>query len=283
MKKVFIVGCSRSGTTLIQKRLIENSRLWTMPETGWYLANLNSFYGRATAIGRLHTAMQGREVPIKPLRFLLGCIYIIRKAGLVSLLKLCFSRNFAHKFFSKFISSIARSKGLDGWVEKTPLHFRVMDLILNTERDSKVIFVIRKGEDVVASIYDRHINNPRYFPDQNSYEYGVNLWNESLTKAIKYLRSDRVKIISYDAYVRNEEEGIKGCLVFLGVDKDTSANKNINFVRSEESWKSNVREKVSIQKSKFNDIFSSEDMDNIQKSINTECYDYIKKEIAADK
>lgn len=282
MKKVYIVGCSRSGTTLLQKRIIENSHLWTMPETGWFLTNFNTFYGRAAAVGRLHTAMRGKEIRIKFLRFLLGGFYLINKSGMASFFKILFSRKYAISFLPGFFSEEASRNRYDGWVEKTPLHFRVIDKILDTDQDCKVIFVIRKGEDVVASIYDRYVKNPSFFSEQSSYEYGVNLWNESLTKCVKYLNHNRVKVISYDAYVRDEEKGVNDCLEFLGIERGGNKGIGINYMKDGELWKENVKGEVSIQASKFKKIFSLEEQGNIEKSINKKCYRTIIHEISRD-
>jgi hypothetical protein len=37
MSRVFLVGCSRSGTSVIQKELVNKLNLWSLPETSFLI------------------------------------------------------------------------------------------------------------------------------------------------------------------------------------------------------------------------------------------------------
>src|SRR5690606_13530208 len=36
-RHIFVIGCSRSGTSLVQKKVAEHCGLWTLPETEFFL------------------------------------------------------------------------------------------------------------------------------------------------------------------------------------------------------------------------------------------------------
>ncbi|MCA2458815.1 MULTISPECIES: hypothetical protein [Vibrio] len=53
MKKIFVVGCSRSGTSVVQKQIVEKTRLFSLPETAFFSMSNGSKKDRTSNLARL--------------------------------------------------------------------------------------------------------------------------------------------------------------------------------------------------------------------------------------
>jgi hypothetical protein len=121
---IFIVGCQRSGTTLLRLMLDSHPRISCGPESG-LLSDL--------------AALQTRNAGY------------LRNYGLSAEY---WDARFA-QFFHSFKADYAAMKGKARWADKTPKYALSLDYILRLFPSCQIVHMIRDGRDVVASHRDR--------------------------------------------------------------------------------------------------------------------------------
>lgn len=153
---VFVMGCSRGGTTLTQRLVAERLGLYTLPETRFF----------ASLIGNVEERMfpdtQRRLPGLKPLTSRLreqlglstGMEY--RDAGMVPAprrRKWSSNTRISAEFVAG-LDALTREAGLAGWLEKTPIHVHYAKEIQKLLPEAWMVHVIRDPKDTVASLWD---------------------------------------------------------------------------------------------------------------------------------
>jgi hypothetical protein len=119
-RPIFLVGCQRSGTTMLRLMLDSHSRISCGPETR-FLADLERVVGKDWH--RLSQYGFSQDD------------WLARIAG----------------FFDGVQADYARSRGKMRWADKTPLYALSLDFITRVFPDCQVVHVIRDGRDVAVS------------------------------------------------------------------------------------------------------------------------------------
>ena len=151
---VFVLGCPRSGTTLLYDMLLSAGGFAV------YLAESNVFNVLALRFGDL-SARSNRQ---KLLRVWLGS-KLFRATGLDSqeiekkLLEEC--RN-PGDFLCIVMDEVARSQGMQRWAENSPECLLHLPLIKQLIPDALVVHIIRDGRDVATSL--ERVRYVRPFP-----------------------------------------------------------------------------------------------------------------------
>lgn len=117
---IFVVGCQRSGTTMLRLLLDSHSRISCGPETR-FLEDLERIVGRDWK--RLSQYGFSQEE------------WLARVAT----------------FFGGVQRDYARSRGKQRWADKSPRYALKLDFILRVFPDAQVVHVIRDGRDVAVS------------------------------------------------------------------------------------------------------------------------------------
>jgi hypothetical protein len=129
---VFVVGCGRSGTTLVREMLCRHSAFGGGPETLFFVKTLDTAYLSVLS-----------EVPEAELRDLRQRTHSIVE------------------FAQEYHRAMAAREEKPRWVDKTPMHVRALPRILRSFPNGRVIHVIRDGRDVVCSL--RHHPRERVY------------------------------------------------------------------------------------------------------------------------
>ncbi|NDY92226.1 sulfotransferase family protein [Ideonella livida] len=183
-QRVFMVGCPRSGTTVLQAAVCASGALMTLPETHFFLNLLGGFedwlrqdqgacqrrwqrrlgWVRPSLHQRLAQDLEGEGRPMGPQhrlpRRLTGRSYV--------------------RHFLGDLDAWAQQGGHAGWLEKSPDHLAYLDVIAEHCPQAKVIHVVRHGEDVLASAIDAEA---RYMA-HNAFRGGVAHWVERWNRAV---------------------------------------------------------------------------------------------------
>jgi LPS sulfotransferase NodH len=135
VKKFFIVGCPRSGTTMLQQALNRHSQIAIPPETKFFF----SFFGRSHRCQLRHLERLNNDlgIDLPPHRHRLrspaeASAFYERMAGL-----------YAERL---------RRSALVYFGEKTPEHTGRLHRIHSVFPDAKIIFLYRDGRDVALSL-----------------------------------------------------------------------------------------------------------------------------------
>jgi len=215
MKRIFVVGCPRSGTTIVQALLARYPGVHTFPETGFFEALFGGIerrwqdpdarrdpWYRRHGFARSH----GRRC----LRCLESKLLGQTRRSPVSI-KPCVRR------YVTLLDRVAQGQGCDVWVEKTPSHLMYVDEITRYVDDAFFIHVLRNGEDVVASIVDADLAHPtRAF--RGGVKRWVRRWNRVVDLQLTHLGTARHHAVCLEDLVeRYEPEWARLC-EFLDFD-----------------------------------------------------------------
>ncbi|MER5705357.1 sulfotransferase [Micromonospora sp. NPDC002296] len=177
---IFLVGCQRSGTTMLRLVLDSHSRVSCGPETR-FLTDMQRIVGRDWE--RLARFGFPRE-------YWLGRIA---------------------DFFGGIHADYARSRGKTRWADKTPLYALSIGFLAEVFPDAQFVHVIRDGRDVVVSHRKRFgywsavkcvIKWPRYIRVARS--------------AGRLLPADRYHELRYEDTVGDPEKAMRSLFEFLG-------------------------------------------------------------------
>jgi hypothetical protein len=135
VKKFFIVGCPRSGTTMLQQALNRHSRVLIPPETKFFFSFLGQpLRGQLRHIDRLEADL-GIRLP-RPARVVRS---VDEGRGFYELM----ARRYAARFDKEDLTHFG---------EKTPEHTGLLPRIFETFPDARVVVIYRDGRDVASSL-----------------------------------------------------------------------------------------------------------------------------------
>lgn len=219
--RLFIVGCPRSGTTILQRGAAARFGLYTLPETRFYAHLVGNFERKAFAAERrrrpprlaLTTELRER------LRLGTGLQWSHVEFGPRHESRKWRSFGSESRVFLEMLDDRAREAGMRGWVEKTPDHVHYLDHIFRLAPSARVIHVLREARDVVASIRDaaRRYDKPwgATFPN---IERAVDRWNKSVADSARWCADEeRNLFLRYEDFAVDAESVYDRIGRFLGV------------------------------------------------------------------
>lgn len=252
-RRFFIGGCSRSGTTFLQRLLAGHSRIHTFPETGVFLRALGM---RGQVLPWAHFGLTvGKER--KALARLLEHAASDRGAGPSLPPRRILLQSSADDIVC-FLDGLTLRAGKDVWVEKTPRHVLHAARIRRLVPCSRFIHMIRNGQDVVASIVDRARRFPGRFEGQEDPAYGVRQWNRSIRATEAAMREPGHIVVRYETLASRPEETLRRLCRILGIDFEEGmlqAPADGSFILAEEGWKAPLSGPIRPAASKFQDLF----------------------------
>jgi len=134
MKKFFIIGCPRSGTTMLQQALNRHSQIVIPPETKF-------FY---------YLVGQSRRQQLRHIERLRRDLKIDLPVPATRMHTPTQAQEYYERMAESYCRRIQRTPSLFG--EKTPEHTSRVPIIRQTFPDAKIIFIYRDGRDVALSL-----------------------------------------------------------------------------------------------------------------------------------
>jgi len=179
-RPIFIVGCQRSGTTLLRLMLDSHPNISCGPETRF----LDDF-AKLTSESWDRLSLYGFPKS-----------YWLDKSA---------------EFFDSFQAEYAKSRGKARWADKTPRYALSLGYLNELFPSCQIVHVIRDGRDVVASHRDRW----GYW----SAVKAVEKWPRYIRAARRVgerLPDDRYTEVRYEDLVLDTEASLRALLLFLG-------------------------------------------------------------------
>jgi hypothetical protein len=177
---IFLVGCQRSGTTMLRLVLDSHSRLSCGPETR-FLPDLRRLVDRDWE--RLSRFGFPREDWLRRIA----------------------------EFFGGIHADYAASRGKVRWADKTPLYALSLDFVTEVFPDAQIVHLIRDGRDVVVS----HRKRFGYWSAVKC----VVKWPRYIHTARRFgaaLPPDRYYELRYEDVVADPEKALRALFEFLG-------------------------------------------------------------------
>ena len=239
--RLFIVGCPRSGTTLLQSLLTAHSQIASFPES-YFFRSLNgswpwgSWFGIASPQAKVRLENFLRAVDREQMKRYLPKISI-------------FQRQYASAFV-RVLDTITQEQGKCIWLEKTPQHMLNIDLIERQVEDAQFIHIQRNGEDVVASLYDWALKYPdRSWSHLRNIDLAIELWTKYVQTSQTHLHKPNHLSVSYEKLVADPRSSLTKICEFVGVDFEPVmlqqhgiASKRV--VTEDEPWKAAVSKPI---------------------------------------
>ena len=209
----FIVGCVRSGTTLLRDVLRNHPRLAAPEET--------HFFRWAEPLGGVpyRNAVCNNRV-LQRHRELDG----IGEAAFLELLDHSVSRaDLYRRYMQRYI--LTNKPGAQRWFDKSPQNVYGAALIASDMPGAQFIHIVRDPLDVVSSL---RIGKVMKVADIVG---ACNYWKEAadIVHVIKKAFPDRVYEVRYEDFTRKPVVGIKALLAFLGEAFDASHYKHMKI------------------------------------------------------
>ncbi|MFZ5610049.1 MAG: sulfotransferase family protein [Pseudomonadota bacterium] len=203
---IFIIGCQRSGTSLLRRIVDSHSRIACPPES----------------------------------HFLLPLLELLKhRRGMIGLDSMGFSRaaviTRTRKFASGFFQAYAQAHDKPRWADKTPHYIDCLDLIDEVFAGRpRYIVIYRHGLDVAYSMATvlggtmREIKNvPTYSGKKDHHCIAAAYWREQNKKIIAFKEGNRQRCheITYEGLVADPETVLRGVFAFLGEAYEDSVLK----------------------------------------------------------
>jgi len=241
MKRIFIVGTARSGTTLVQSLLSGHPDVFSLPETHFFAYSipkkkyLRLFHRpsekQIDKIGKLMKSME-LDLHISP-------IESDRR-----------NLNQWTKYFLNFMDEKTRDKQCKAWIEKTPMHLHYIDLIRKNCPDCYFIHTLREPKANISALYSVSKEHPTAFK-QASLEKAIKRYRTELKISEGYFGQKNHLHLHYEDVVLKPKETIAQSLQFLGLDADNLLEnyqkEAANISLASENWKSNNQKDLKLE------------------------------------
>ncbi|MDQ6704113.1 MAG: sulfotransferase [Pseudomonadota bacterium] len=283
--RVFLVGCPRSGTTLLQSMLYAHPEIYSFPETHFFKVLFG--VGEQLTLRRRPQGL-GRKLRVLALdkMGLLGILdgwsrarawEIIRTLPDFDAAALSNSISLRHhaEAFVQIVDAASLKAGRRMWLEKTPDHLFCVRRIQQYIPDAIFIHLIRNGPDTIASLIDAGSKYPDVWGKESPslIEASVRRWNIALLESLQYRGNPRHYLVRYEELVSDPVQILSGLCGFLGCDFDKKmveghSEKVSDLIRGTEPWKTaDVGPLRNTADTKFRKIFSSAWQDYILRHI----------------
>lgn len=286
--RVFIVGCPRSGTTLLQSMLYANPEIYSFPET--------HFFKILFSVGEQLTLRRKPRGLVQWLRFVkrdvAGRLEIVDyRRGAKAWKNMRFlpdedlatvgksiSLKYNAEAFVRLVDAASLRAGRRMWVEKTPDHVFCVKRIQQYIPDAKFIHIIRNGPDTVASLVDAGRKYPEQWGREPAtlVEHSIRRWNNTARESYKYREDLRHCFVRYEELVSDPAKILSGLCGFLGCDFDEKmltehSEKVSSLILGNKPWQAATAGPIrrDTADSKFRAIFNSELQDYILRHLET--------------
>lgn len=204
---IFVVGCARSGTTLVRDLLNNHPQLALLP----YETHLLPRY-------RDHLSGIDLKDPDRFeefwKRFVTDTYY--DGAGIDAAYMrdrwLAAPGSSTRDFFTCLMKTYAESQGKPFYGEKTPDHFRFVEQLFDWYPDARILFVVRDPRAVLTSWLT--LRNPWTRVPQRDV---LDRWRESIKVAGRWVDDPRTLVVKYERLVAQPRAELAAITGFLGV------------------------------------------------------------------
>lgn len=265
-QRVFLVGCPRSGTTLLQSLLAAHPNITSFPESQFFIYLFSTYEPKRKRLG-----LSSRQVKPRLEKFLREShasemSYLLPKLPLPTVLYT--------SVFVRLLDRMAQQENATLWIEKTPDHLHYIDYIEKQIRGVKFIHIIRNGIDVVASLYDVRKQYPKeWHVEPANVDLCLQRWLKDVNLSLKYHRAANHLLIRYEDLVEKTEAVLTQICHFMGVDYcpemiDGYKTAAQRVALSREPWKQAVGQEIKNQNStKFYTLFDQAQREYIQQRV----------------
>ncbi|GIG82371.1 sulfotransferase family protein [Planotetraspora kaengkrachanensis] len=239
-RPVFVVGCPRSGTTMLQLMLHSHQRIAVPPET--------RFVGTAYFSRRMYGDMRLADHRRKLAKWIAnGRNTKFRELGLDTadfVQAAMLGPGSLGSVIGMVFKSYAERFGKPRWGDKRPSYYRHVEILTRLFPDAQFVHIVRDGRDCVASLKEM----PWYKPDSIG---AMANWAEAIDFGRRHARklpADTFYQLRYEDLTADPEAELKKLCTFIGEDYDPAMCEPHHMaevaVPSHKVWHSNTHQEV---------------------------------------
>lgn len=255
-ERIFLVGCPRSGTTLLQSLLAANSKVLSFPETHFfghlfYSRKLLSILGIANWRARLRWIQFLKEIGHQEMQSKLPKYAV-------------FVRQFS-KAYIDVLDTLTLNQGKEIWVEKTPGNLHYIEKIEKLVTSAKFVHIIRNGTDVVASLYEVTNEYPEVWGENGwSVEQCISRWIQDIQLSLSYSSKENHTLVSYEKLVAEPRPVLMSLCKSINISFEEQMISNYSQVSKQvilenEPWKAFTGQPIKARHNiKFQTLFDKD-------------------------
>jgi hypothetical protein len=226
VNKLFIVGCPRSGTTMVQQALNRHSQIVIPPETKFFFA----FFGRSRRRQLLHLQRLNADLGID----------LAPPPGRVH------TGPTGRAFYETLAAAYTRRLGKTDAVyfgDKTPEHTGYLPRIRALFPDAKILVVYRDGRDVAVSL-----SRMPWMSSDVYVNFAVWLYYQWVVRAARHEFGAQIYFARYEDVVADPARELGGILDFLGLPYEAAVAEGYGnrdgIPEREYAWKARALERI---------------------------------------
>jgi len=255
IRPVFIVGCPRSGTTLLQSLLAANPKIASFPETKFFQFLMPAKTSRRQKLGLI-----ARELKPWLYKFFREDMNLPEVVQLLPKIPL---RVLYTRKFIKILNNLAWEQGAIVWIEKTPEHIYNIEYIEKVLPNAKIIHLIRNGSDVVASLYEVSHKYPKWWGGGLNIDQCIQRWVEAVEISQIYLSKQNHICVKYENLVNDTIVVLEKLCDFIDVEFDDKMLLDYSIVAKQLSMEEAGRTVISQEirqttSTKFYELFDAD-------------------------
>ncbi len=263
--RIFLVGCARSGTTLLQSLLAAHPDVISFPESHFFRhltphVAWRKYLGLANPSIRSHLEEFYNEVGREDGACVSPGPFTLRMTGYA-------------RAFIRTLDNKAAVQGVCCWLEKTPIHLHYISLIEHYVPGAQFIHLVRDGRDVVASMHEVTHRHPEVWEGARSIEECLGRWSEDIERTRHYAEKPGHHVVSYRDVATDSESSLQRLCSALDVGYADSMTEEYQIeaeamTKSFEEWKdSNTKEIRYSGHNKFDQRFNQEQKEKIENAV----------------
>jgi hypothetical protein len=240
-RPIFVLGCPRSGTTLLQLMLHAHPRIGMPPETRFLLP----IYQSRNEFGDLREESNRRTLAKAIVEPRKTRFYELELDGDQVIDDIVAAPPTLGSAFGAVFRAYARRFGKVRWGDKRPGYYQHIPVLLRLFPNAQIVHLIRDGRDCVASLKQM----PWFHADAFT---AVSTWAESIDygrRTARRLSADTYFELHYEHLVADPQGQLTALCAFLGEEFDPAMAEPYkiaeDIVPSRKKWHSGTRDQVS--------------------------------------
>lgn len=271
MKRIFLVGAPRSGTTILQSLLAAHQEIISFPESKFF-----------------HYLLYEKFAVNLPTRLESFLRDEIKRPELLNNFDDTQTTESKAAWFVSALDSLAREQNKSIWLEKTPEHIYFIEEIQRLVPDAKFIHILRNGMDTIASMYEATRSFNELWGGIWDLEHCIDRWKYAILTSHKYVDNPNHILVKYEDLVDNKTKILDRVCNFLKIEYDAAMLTNYKAKAASLSlslpWHKGIERDIQSTKvHKYHQIFNRNEIQDILnhiKWINSEVAYKLKREVS---